>query len=95
MGGRYGGHKVWTCSTEVWGGRHAQIALGCIAIDSQRGPRSVESQVRVTSPRKWGAGVRRGVPKVHRGCTEGVQGYAKVCGWSRCGPTVKNRLRVD
>ena len=33
-GGWYGGHKIWTCSTEVWGGRCAQIALGCIAIDS-------------------------------------------------------------
>src|SRR5260221_1463156 len=73
-GGQYGGRKIWTCSTEVWGGGCAWIALGCIAIDSRRGPRSVESQVRVTSPRKWGARVHRGVPKVHRGC-------AKVHGW--------------
>ena len=75
MGGQYGGCKVWTCSTEVQGGHCAQIALGCIAIDSQRGLRLVESQVRVTSPRKWGARVCRGVLKVHRG-------WAKVHGWS-------------
>ncbi|SRR5258708_38495848 len=83
MGGQYGCHKVWTCSTEVWGGHCAWIALGCIAIDSQRGPRSVESWVRVTSPGKWGTRVHRGVPKVHRGCTEGAQGYAKVHGCPR------------
>ena len=53
----------------------AWIALGCIAIDSRRGLRLVESQVRVTSPRKWGARVCRGVLKVHRG-------WAKVHGWS-------------
>ena len=86
MGRRYGGHKVWTCFIEVQGGHCAWIALGCIAIDSQRGPRSVESQVRVTSPGKWGTRVCRGVLKVHRGCAEGAQGCAKVCGWSGCGP---------
>src|SRR5258707_8821178 len=85
-GGWYGGRKVWTCSTEVQGGCCARIALGCIAIGSRRGPRLVESQVRVTSPRKWGTRVRRGVhrgwAKVH-GCVTNCTGLCHTSHTSR------------